>query len=153
MKRGMYTLFIAVWILLAGATSNGSANEQGRSISNIHINDQSVWPDGTDHDVTLSVESEVNLRVPSFNDSLKLEKQNGVIEGCYILIDLPAPSVMGDHSYGGYCKLKLAPHTKKLVKICNDNMVGHFAIEDAEALALWSVRSLAEFVAHHCVGG
>jgi hypothetical protein len=98
------------------------------------------------------VETDVNERTRSFNQDIEAHGIKGHIISCSLLIDLPAGVVGGDHSYGGYCKFVDDQGAKKIVQLCNDDMVGHFELQPADPLDT-SEDALAEFVAANCIGG
>lgn len=92
---------------------------------------------------------DTGARVESFNKSLAENKSPGRILGCEQLIDLPSGSFEGNHSFGGLCILTKGA-VRQRVHICNDEMVGHFALEpstDDTALAL------RDFTNSRCFGG
>ena len=99
------------------------------------------------------IENDVNERVPSFNEGIRLHGLSGHVTTCSLLIDLPVGVVGGNHSYGGYCKLVDPKGTKSLIRVCNDEMVGHFGLETANPSDDWSEAALARFVVDHCFGG
>ena len=92
-----------------------------------------------------------SARIDSFNKSMALQKQGGKIVGCFKLIDLPTGTADGNHSFGGLCRLQNGA-ARSDVKICNDDMVGHFSMEPTD-LGKESDKSLVDFVNAHCFGG
>ena len=94
---------------------------------------------------------DASVRIDSFNTSIVAHKQSGKIVGCFKLIDLPTGTANGNHSFGGLCRLQTGA-THGDVKICNDDMVGHFAMEPADP-GKESDKSLVDFVNAHCFGG
>jgi hypothetical protein len=91
-----------------------------------------------------------NARNKSFNQDGKASKA-GNITACDLLVDVPVGNGGGNNSFGGYCTLKNQGRTQK-VKICNDELVGHFKVEPAGANMPTS-SDLAKFVADNCFGG
>lgn len=92
-----------------------------------------------------------NSRIESFNQSLSEQKRSGKIIGCRKLIDLPVGTANGNDSFGGYCVLEDQARRTD-VRICNDEMVGHFAIEPAD-LRTESDKALIDFTNDQCFGG
>lgn len=93
---------------------------------------------------------DTGARVESFNKSLSDSKKPGRILGCDKLIDLPAGGGSdGNHSYGGFCTLQSGT-TRQRVRVCNDEMVGHFAIEPSTDE---SASGLRDFTNSQCFGG
>jgi len=56
-----------------------------------------------------------------------------------------------NHSYGGFCSLTQGKK-KRNVFICNDEMVGHFALYHT-SVTVESKAELIKFVASNCIGG
>lgn len=92
-----------------------------------------------------------NSRVESFNQSLEQQKQNGRIIGCSRLIDLPVGVAGGNHSFGGSCVLQEGTQRKD-VRICNDDMFGHFQVEPSTPQDA-SDKRLVDFTYAQCYGG
>ncbi|WP_255032164.1 lysozyme inhibitor LprI family protein [Bordetella genomosp. 1] len=92
-----------------------------------------------------------NARVESFNQSLEHQKQSGRIIGCSRLIDLPVGVAGGNHSFGGSCVLQEGAQ-RKAVRICNDDMFGHFQMEPSTAQDDADKR-LVDFTYAQCYGG
>ncbi len=92
-----------------------------------------------------------NSRVESFNQSLAHQKQNGRIIGCSQLIDLPVGAAGSNHSFGGSCVLQEGTQRKN-VRICNDDMFGHFQVEPSTPQDA-SDKRLVDFIYAQCYGG
>ncbi|WP_240434005.1 lysozyme inhibitor LprI family protein [Achromobacter sp. B7] len=92
-----------------------------------------------------------NSRVESFNQSLAHQKQNGRIIGCSRLIDLPVGAAGSNHSFGGSCVLQEGTQRKN-VRICNDDMFGHFQVEPSTPQDA-SDKRLVDFIYAQCYGG
>lgn len=92
-----------------------------------------------------------NSRVESFNQSLAHQKQNGRIIGCSRLIDLPVGVAGSNHSFGGSCVLQEGKQRKN-VRICNDDMFGHFQVEPSTPQDA-SDKRLVDFTYAQCYGG
>ena len=90
-----------------------------------------------------------NERTPSFNRDVKALGIIGRIDNCSLLLDVPAGSK--NHSYGGFCSL-MQGKKKRNVYICNDNMVGHFALYHG-SVTINSKAALIKFVVSNCIGG
>jgi hypothetical protein len=83
-----------------------------------------------------------NERTTSFNRDIKELGVAGRIDNCSLLIDIPAGSK--NHSYGGFCSL-MQDNKKTNMYICNDEMVGHFALCHA-TVTITSTVELSKFV-------
>ncbi|WP_232786651.1 lysozyme inhibitor LprI family protein [Achromobacter sp. DH1f] len=92
-----------------------------------------------------------NARVESFNQSLAHQKQKGRIIGCSQLIDLPVGVAGSNHSFGGSCVLQEGAQRKN-VRICNDDMFGHFQVEPSTPQDA-SDKRLVDFTYAQCYGG
>ncbi len=92
-----------------------------------------------------------NSRVESFNQLLSYQKQNGRIIGCSRLIDLPVGVAGSNHSFGGSCVLQEGTQRKN-VRICNDDMFGHFQVEPSTPQDA-SDKRLVDFTYAQCYGG
>lgn len=90
-------------------------------------------------------------RIDSFNKSLVEQKISGKIIGCARLVDLPVGTASGNHSFGGYCTLE-NDTSRSDVKICNDDMVGHFSMQKV-ATKNEPDKALVDFVNTECFGG
>jgi uncharacterized protein len=92
-----------------------------------------------------------NARIDSFNRSLAAQKKNGKIIGCSKLIDLPVGNAGSNDSFGGICIWQ--DGTKRTqVEICNDDMIGHFAVRAVDLKSI-SERGLIDFTNDQCFGG
>ncbi len=90
-------------------------------------------------------------RISSFNDALVTRKLGARVIGCDRLIDLPVGYARSNHSFGGYCTI-VEGRVRSRVMICNDNMLGHFAmrsIRDDEEID----DNLIKFTDENCFGG
>ncbi|WDS35817.1 lysozyme inhibitor LprI family protein [Pseudoxanthomonas sp.] len=88
-----------------------------------------------------------NVRIDAFNQLLRENDHEGKIIGCRTLIDLPAGTANGNHSFGADCTLE-TQSTRTAVKLCNDEMVGNFAIEPIEGDE--NTRTLVQFTRDRC---
>ncbi|MFK2915768.1 DUF1311 domain-containing protein [Dyella koreensis] len=92
-----------------------------------------------------------SYRIPSFNESLASNKRSARVIGCDRLIDLPVGYANSNHSFGGYCTTRDGS-IRSRVKICNDEMLGHFGmlpVKDGED----TDQNLIEFTDKKCFGG
>lgn len=90
-------------------------------------------------------------RINAFNASLAEHQFNGKIIGCSKLLDLPVGTAHGNHSFGGLCTLE--QNTKrKAITICNDAMVGHFAV-NVVGSNIPTDQDLIDFTNKQCFGG
>lgn len=91
---------------------------------------------------------DTGARVESFNKSLADNKKPGRVLGCDKLIDLPSGTSGSNHSYGGLCTLQNGTKRER-VRICNDELIGHFAIEPSTDD---SAPALRDFTDDQCYG-
>lgn len=91
------------------------------------------------------------IRIDSFNQSLSEQKKSGKIIGCSKLVNLPVGHANSNNSFGGICTLQESTQRKK-VTICNDDMVGHFAMQPAAAQDV-ADKDLIDFTYDNCFGG
>ncbi|WP_266171087.1 lysozyme inhibitor LprI family protein [Dyella subtropica] len=121
----------------------------GRNVKYIVNKASCDIPDGNScRSVVLCRDS--SSRIDSFNQSLIKQKMAGQIVGCTSLIALPIGYAGSNNSFGGYCTLENGTE-RSHVKICNDDMVGHFAIEKVTEPPLQ--QDLIEFTNAKCFGG
>jgi hypothetical protein len=100
-------------------------------------------------DLFVNTEKDSNKRNPSFDRDIKELGIKGKIANCSLLIDIPAGSE--NHSYGGFCSLE-QEGKKRDIYICNDNMVGHFALYHS-SVTIKHKPHLIKFVVSNCIGG
>ncbi len=99
-------------------------------------------------DFFVLTEKDSSERIISFNQGIKELGINGEIVSCSLLIKVPSGK---DHVYGGFCSL--AQGSKKMnLYVCNDDMVGHFALYHASVTIEYKPM-LIQFVASNCLGG
>ena len=91
------------------------------------------------------------LRMHSFSQSLSENHQRGTIVGCSRLIELPVGFAHSNVSFGGYCTLQDGLG-HQYVMICNDEMIGHFAMRDVTDVNKTD-KQLVNFTNSHCFGG
>lgn len=92
---------------------------------------------------------DTSARITSFNQSLKANGIGGSVIGCNKLIDLPVGFRDSNHSFGAYCTLQ-SGEGRKAVKVCNDDMLGRFAIAPVSA---GTDAELRDFTNDRCYGG
>lgn len=90
-----------------------------------------------------------SYRITSFNQSLKASHATGLIIGCNRLIDLPVGFRGSNHTFGGFCTLQ-SQEGRRRVKVCNDDMIGRFAIEP---ISTGTDAELRDFTNDRCYGG
>ena len=93
---------------------------------------------------------EANARTASFNTGLAAH-QLAALDSCALLVDLPAGTAHGDHSFGAVCSQPVKAE-KQMVLVCDDDMVGNFGFRVVDKRKV-SIEELARFVAEKCVGG
>lgn len=91
------------------------------------------------------------VEIRSFNKSIRENGQQGEIITCHRLIDLPVGLAHSNHSFGGYCTLQNGAAREPVI-VCNDLMIGHFAMEPVGS-AQQSDTKLVRFTDDHCFGG
>jgi len=98
-----------------------------------------------------SVVENSNDRRDSFNHDAQSLRVHTEILSCDLLIDISVGIKDGNNSYGGFCKARQGAAEIE-VEICNDDLVGHFHINNIDRRKLTKV-DLAAFVAENCYGG
>jgi uncharacterized protein len=91
------------------------------------------------------------IRIDSFNQSLAAHKKNGKIIGCSKLVNLPVGHANSNNSFGGICTLQDGAQRQN-VTICNDDMVGHFAMQPTAPQDIPG-KNLIDFTYDNCFGG
>lgn len=134
MRFPLATTALANFLLAAGAASQPASDK-------ITIGDAS-------YSIMVLGERFVAERVSKFEADARRRGIAGQIE-CSLVIDIPIGTVTGNHSYGGLCILRQGS-TRTPVAICNDELVGHFAMSWNPA---FTKERLAKFVADQCFGG
>ncbi|MFC4765456.1 lysozyme inhibitor LprI family protein [Dyella koreensis] len=107
-------------------------------------------PDGTSCRSVLYYR-DPGYRVASFNKSLASNKRSARVIGCDRLIDLPVGYANSNDSFGGYCTI-LDGSTRSRVMICDDDMIGHFAMQSFKENEDTD-QNLIDFTNEHCFGG
>ena len=88
-------------------------------------------------------------RTESFNRSLKHKGYAGAIKDCSDIYDFPVGVASGNHSFGSICTYQHDQATEK-VFVCNDTMVGHFAmLHEFTDTDQWKAEAIYE----NCYGG
>jgi uncharacterized protein YecT (DUF1311 family) len=90
-------------------------------------------------------------RMDSFNKKLALHQRGTRIIGCDRLIDLPVGYANSNHSFGGYCTT-LDGSSRSRVMICDDEMIGHFAMQQVGEDE-GDDKKLIDFTDQNCFGG
>jgi uncharacterized protein YecT (DUF1311 family) len=91
-----------------------------------------------------------SYRMASFNQSLVSNKRSARVIGCERLIDLPVGFANSNDSFGGYCTI-MDGTTRSRVVICNDDMIGHFAMKSLKENEDTD-RNLIDFTNENCFG-
>jgi len=108
-------------------------------------------PDDGNGCVNVVTYRDPSIRVTSFNQSIARQQPGGKIISCDRLINLPVGTANSNNSYGGLCTLQDGTQ-RKAVKICNDDMFGHFQMQAATPQDV-SSRDLIGFTQSYCFGG
>lgn len=82
---------------------------------------------------------------------IALDRSGQTVLYCDEIISVPIGTSRGNVAYGGFCNAQKAD-TSTMVMICNDQMIGHFAIQNIVRRDA-SLLDLAEFVYQNCLGG
>lgn len=112
----------------------------------VHPPEASPTPDYRDSDIA---PPDVPRQVREFEASVRRSGLPGRVLGCSHMVDVSPGRARSNHSYGGICKLAL-PRGAKDFLVCDDEMVGHFAIA---ATFAYDRESVVRFVTNNCVGG
>lgn len=83
-----------------------------------------------------------------FNQQSVAGKKPDRIAGCRLVVNVP---LIHANNYGGVCSVERGGQLRE-AKVCADDMVGNFKIEDLPAGDL-SAQDLARFVLANCTGG
>lgn len=130
------SFFWATFLMLSGFSTGGFSRE-----IEWQVNESVVR---TIEDPKIIIE-----RTASFNKSLKHKGHTGVIKDCSDIYDFPVGIAGGNHSFGSICTYKHDQTTEK-VFVCNDIMMGHFAVlnkfTDTDQ---WKAKAIYE----NCYGG
>lgn len=102
-------------------------------------------------DYNLVIFRDPNAGIRWFDTELERFSIQGSIVDCSLLIDLPAGVANGNHSYGGFCNLRVQ-NLEMQVEVCKDVMAGHFQLMPITSQPE-DKTELAAFVAAHCYGG
>jgi hypothetical protein len=87
--------------------------------------------------------------IKQFETDLKDLGIDGHVKSCGPMVDVAVGRADGNNSYGAECVIIFGSKTKKMM-ICDDDMVGHFALNN-EAYA--DGEYLAQFIQQNCYGG
>lgn len=88
-------------------------------------------------------------RTAEFGKDLHSSGIPGRVQSCETIVDVSAGRSNVNHSYGAICKVVFKAEPRDYV-LCNDAMVGHFAVAASFTYdRAWVVR----FVKNNCVGG
>lgn len=109
-----------------------------------------VVTDASGNSWNVNVVTPADSRLSSFRKSGGKQLQ-GKLTGCELLVDVPVGTAHGNHSFGGYCLLE-NKGKKRPVMVCDDDMVGHFSLQETDGQPV-GVRTLGEFVVRECFGG
>ena len=92
-----------------------------------------------------------NAGIRWFDAELERFSIQGSIVRCSLLIDLPVGVADGNHSYGGFCTLRVQ-NLEIRVEVCKDMMASHFKLMPVTSQPE-DKTELAAFVAANCYGG
>jgi hypothetical protein len=90
-------------------------------------------------------------RIRSFNESARSNRSPGGIVSGSAIIEIAVGVADGNRSHGGLCQ-QTDGRDSKTVLVCDDEMVGHFRVEDTERSGA-PIERVIEFAARHCFGG
>lgn len=89
-------------------------------------------------------------RTADFDRDLRKNGNPGHVRSCRMIVDVTQGRVNSNHSYGAICMIESTGQPSREYLLCNDGMVGHFALTSSFAAERdW----VADFVKSHCVGG
>lgn len=106
------TRFIIIFLILIGISTVSYA----RALTSIQL-------DGKSYNLVIFSNDEHDYAVKLFNDNLKAAKKPERIKVCSFIIDMPAGTGKGNHSYGGYCTAQEDGPPYKLM-VCGDYLRG-----------------------------
>ena len=94
--------------------------------------------------------AQISARVADFDRGLRDSGLPGRVRSCTMVVDVTQGRVSSNHSYGAICSIQFSGKKAGDYLVCNDKMVGHFALTSSYVVARdW----VAEFVKKNCVGG
>ncbi|CAH0235122.1 hypothetical protein [Pseudomonas brassicacearum] len=98
---------------------------------------------------TIEDQKVISERTEAFNKSLEHKGYAGAIKDCSDIYDFPVGVASANHSFGSICTYQHDQATEK-VFVCNDLMVGHFAmLYEFTDTDQWQARAIFE----NCYGG
>ena len=90
----------------------------------------------------------VEDRLERFTEDLRRVSPSAQVLACELMVELPVGTARGNRSYGAYCEVEVDGVQRSWV-LCNDDMVGHFALASLNPARL----RIAQFTYDHCTGG
>ena len=94
--------------------------------------------------------TQVRDRIADFDRDLRDSGNLGHVRSCRMIVDVTQGMANSNHSYGAICMVESAGQPPREYLLCNDKMVGHFALTSSFAVDHGWV---ADFVKSRCVGG
>jgi hypothetical protein len=148
MIRSMRTIgYMFVFVASHATAQDKFSIEINKQMDAVLVEDNRGGPNDT---LVVHTEKNSNKRKSLFNRDIKALGIIGKIDNCSLLIEVPAGTM--NHSYGGFCSLTQGKK-KRNMYICNDEMVGHFALYHAASVTIASKNELIKFVVSNCIGG
>lgn len=98
----------------------------------------------------LTNESDVIVQTRRFEAELRRMDPSAALDTCDKMLLLAVGTAHGNNSYGAICRLS-SSEPPKLVMICFDEMVGHFAAKSGGFAV--SRPEVARFTLENCTGG
>lgn len=135
--------FLLLFFMLVGISSASYA----RALTSIQV-------DGKSYNLVIYSMDEHDYPIKLFNDNIAAAKLTEQIRVCSFVIDIPAGTGKGNHSYGGYCTSQKDATPRKIM-VCGDFMRGTIKIEPLGSARFHTdgINNLARFVVENCYGG
>jgi hypothetical protein len=97
----------------------------------------------------LTEATQVADRVAALDRDLRDSGIPGRVRSCTMIVDVTEGRASSNHSYGAICMIQFGDKPREYL-LCNDQLVGHFALTPSFAVdRSW----VADFVKHNCTGG
>jgi len=93
----------------------------------------------------------VEKRVRIFRREMSDLGFGGALKSCSQMVELAVGPPGGDHSFGAFCMLAPISRKPRQVMICDDDMLGHFALMRSEVPD--EAEPVAIFTRQNCFGG
>jgi hypothetical protein len=115
------------------------------AIGNVDVN-------GAKYNLYILEGGQANDQIELFNNEIKHKGLAGHIWGCKRVIEIPAGTAGGNHSYGGICLLESGGKIGREM-LCKDDFVGRLQMKPLQESESVDTADVVSFVIDNCVGG